>query len=229
MRIFIILLIISNLLYWGLNYFIPELVKPSTTSLDSKVNSTKILVLLSEVERSELISEAVGKNLDTKDDDLRQKVTCLKVTGDWNSDRFDIVKNSLQQLEKSFITEGKARRKKVNYWVVIPPLSSKKQAIEVKRNIQSAKIVDIFIIKSGARENALSLGLYSTVEGAERRARFVNDKKLGLPKAGIEELTLYVDRYWIKIAPFDDDLEAITGLIGSGVIDTEIEQCEIEQ
>lgn len=229
MRIFIILLIVSNLLFAGLNYFAPNKKKSLESSSLEPGNENKTLVLLSEIERSELIAEVVANDLKEQNAQLLQTVSCMKITGDWNLDRLVDVKQSLQQLDKPYIRDGKARRKKVNYWVVIPPLASKKEAIAIKRNLQSAKIVDVFIIKSGVRENALSLGLYSTVNGAERRARFVNNKKLGLPKASIEELTLYVDRYWIKIAPLDDDLEAITKAVGAGIIDTEIEQCEIEQ
>ncbi len=231
MRIFITLLIIANLLFWGVNYFVIEPKKATAISKEVRKKGDHSLVLLSELERGELIVDLVGRETEAQVDngDNKQLVECLKIVGDWDQNGLLSVKEKIESLGKNVVSQGKERRKKVNYWVLIPSFASKLDAITAKKALQSAKVVDTFIIKSGARANALSLGLYSKEEGARRRASYINGKKLGIAKAGIEELTLYVDRHWLKIAPMDEDFERITIAVGNGVIDTKLDQCEIDR
>ena len=152
----------------------------------------------------------------------------MKIVGDWDQEAGLIsIKEKIGAIDKYVVSEGKERRKKVNYWVVIPPFSSRVEAISARRALQRAKVVDTFIIQSGSRANALSMGLYSKEESAKRRVNYINGKKLATAKASIETLTLYVDQSWMKIAPIGEDLEVIKTAIGEGIIDTEIIQCEI--
>jgi len=187
------------------------------------------LVLLRELEKSELIADIVDRDSDKQNGDVKQLISCVKIVGDWELDRFAVIKKQMESLDKQVLFEGKERRKKVNYWVVIPPFKSKQEAITAKGQLRNAKIVDTFIIKSGVRENALSLGLYSNAEGAQRRAKYVNGQNLGVAEASIEALTLYVDRYWLKVASEGDELDSILSIIGKGIIDTKLEQCEIDR
>ncbi len=229
MRIFIILLFIANLLFLGLNYFVTEPKRGASVSKKMNEGDGQSLVLLRELEKSELIADIVEMDAEKQGVSDRQFVPCLKIVGDWEQDGFNIIKKKLVSIDKLVISEGKERRKKVNYWVVIPPFDSKQEAIIAKRQLYSAKIVDTFIIKSGIRKNALSLGLYSKADGAKRRAKYVNDKSLGIADASIEALTLYVDRYWLKVASDKEDLDSIRSIIGKGIIDTKLEQCEIDR
>ncbi|MCW8888208.1 MAG: SPOR domain-containing protein [Gammaproteobacteria bacterium] len=233
MRTLIYLLIFVNILYLGVNFFIlePNAVSSKSVAKDKNDNENYSLVLLKEIKKESggLISDAVKQVVAEEVLEQKQSVECLKITGDWDAEGFSAVKQSLSSKDISVIIEGKERRKKVNYWVLIPPFDTKQEAITAKRQLQSEKIVDTFIIKSGARSNALSLGLYSKEMGAERRASYVNSKKLGIARASIEELTLYVDRYWIKVATDAVELEGITAAIGDGILDIKIDQCEIER
>ena len=229
MRIFIILLFIANLLFLGLNYFVIEPKRIAPVSKKMSKGNGQSLVLLREVEKSELITDIVGRDTEKQSGDNKKFVSCLKIVGDWELDGFSVVKKKVESIDKLVISEGKERRKKVNYWVVIPPFKSKQEAITAKKQLHSSKIVDTFIIKSGVRENALSLGLYTKADGAKRRAKYVNDKSLGIADASIEALTLYVDRYWLKVASDKEDLDSIRSIIGKGIIDTKLEQCEIDR
>lgn len=229
MRLFIILLFIANLLFLGLNYFVIEPKRASPVPKKMSQGDGHSLVLLRELEKSELISDIVERDFAKQSQADKQFISCFKIFGDWDLDGFNTIKKKMESIDQSVLFEGKERRKKVNYWVVIPPFKSKQEAITAKRQLTRAKIVDTFIIKSGTRENALSLGLYSIEDGAKRRAKYVNDQNLGIAEASIEALTLYVDRYWLKVAPVKRDLDSILSIIGRGVIDTELDQCEIER
>jgi len=229
MRIFIILLIVANILYGLLNYFVIEPNRRINGAGGSQQHGGGSLVLLSEFEKEHLNELKELPAISSFPSSSKQLVACMKVVGDWDINTLDSVKQRLSDKDKLVISEGKERRKKVNYWVVIPPFASKQEAITAKHQLQNEKIMDTFIIKSGIRENALSLGLYSKHDGAIRRAEFVNSKRLGISIASIEELTLYVDRYWIKVATTDDETESINEIINEGILDTKVELCEIER
>lgn len=229
MRIFIILLFIANLLFWGVNYFVIEPQRAALGSKEVRKLDNHSLVLLQELEKNELIADIVDRDSEKRNGKDKHLISCIKIVGDWELDKFAVVKKQLEAVNKRVVFEGKERRKKVNYWVVIPPFKSKQEAITAKRQLRNAQIVDTFIIKSGVRENALSLGLYSNAEGAQRRAKYVNGQNLGVTEASIEALTLYVDRYWLKVASEGDELDSILSIIGKGIIDTKPEQCEIDR
>ena len=55
---------------------------------------------------------------------------------------------------------------KPNYWVHIPPMTSRKVAIKLLRELQS-KNIDSFLITEGELENGISLGIFSRLESAE--------------------------------------------------------------
>ena len=228
MRIFIVLLLVANLLFVGVIYFVIEPQRAPVTE-DLRREDNRSLTLLSELKRRELIADVVARDSKVQTQDVKPQVQCLKIVGDWDLNELALIKGKLESANKSVVSEGKERRKKVNYWVVIPPADSKQQAIIAKKSLQRAKIVDIFIIKSGVKENALSLGLYSKEEGAKRRAKFINEKNIGIARAAIEELTLYVDHHWIKVISDDGDLDSILPITEKGTIDAKEERCEIDR
>ncbi|NOR52383.1 MAG: hypothetical protein GQ470_07155 [Gammaproteobacteria bacterium] len=228
MRIFITLLILANVLFLGVSLYIVEPEKGVAIYTEERKKDTQSLVLLAELDRDELIADLIVKETQVGNKDEKQLIKCLKIVGDWDQAGLLSVKDKIDSLDKYVVSEGKERRKKVNYWVVIPPFSSRVDAVSARRALQRVKVVDTFIIQSGSRANALSMGLYSKEESAKRRVNYINAKKLAIAKASIETLTLYVDQKWIKIAPVGEDLEVIKATIGEGIIDTEIIQCEID-
>ncbi|WP_372956480.1 SPOR domain-containing protein [Marinobacter sp.] len=53
------------------------------------------------------------------------------------------------------------------HWVIIPPLPSRDEAVAMHRELVSAGI-EAYVVPSGERENAISLGLFRSLESAER-------------------------------------------------------------
>ncbi len=230
MRIFIILLVVANLTFFGVNTFILDRNRaPSTTSKVAASDGSS-LVLLQELKKSEPMSDIVEVATEKPaggEEGNDAPVLCIKIVGDWDLNGFNSVKKSMQSIDKLIILEGKERRKKLSYWVMIPSFGSKQAAVKAKQKLRSVKIIDTFIIKSGINKNAISLGLYSKAAGAKRRARYANAQNIGIAEANIEVLTLYVDRYWLKVASEKGELGQILSIIGKGIIDTELEQCKI--
>ncbi len=80
------------------------------------------------------------------------------------------------------------------FWVYLKPLASHKAALRKLRELQSQKI-DSFIVTRGDFKNAISLGLFSKMESAERH-------KATLAKKGLEAQIEVRDRtrreFWVQ-------------------------------
>lgn len=63
------------------------------------------------------------------------------------------------------------------FWVYLPPFTSREDAKIVAARLREQGIEDMFIVSDAENRNAISLGLYSTAERADRRAAFMG--KLG--------------------------------------------------
>lgn len=74
----------------------------------------------------------------------------------------------------------------VRYWVYVPPRESAEDAQKKVAEYQRLGVSDFFAVNDGGRwQNAISLGLYSTQEAADRRLAGLRDK--GVRSAIIRE------------------------------------------
>ncbi len=55
------------------------------------------------------------------------------------------------------------------WWVYLPPMKRRKQALEVARSLASKGVHDYYVISAGERENTISLGLFNDPNNARRR------------------------------------------------------------
>ncbi len=55
------------------------------------------------------------------------------------------------------------------WWVYLPPMKRREQALEAARTLASKGVRDYYVISAGARENTISLGLFHDPDNARRR------------------------------------------------------------
>jgi hypothetical protein len=91
----------------------------------------------------------------------------------------------------------------LRHWVIFPPLPSREAAIAKLAGLSAAGIQDAFVVKSGAWDNALSLGLYAREEAARRRVREVEDK--GVLGVRIEPQAKQGSGYYFVVRSEDAD------------------------
>lgn len=84
-----------------------------------------------------------------------------------------------------------ARRKA--YWVLLPPAESKEAAQRSVARLKQLKVDDYFMVVTGDKANAISLGVFSQFESAHRRIKEIQD--LGF-RPEFEKVELPKKEYW---------------------------------
>lgn len=85
-----------------------------------------------------------------------------------------------------------ARRKA--YWVLLPPAESREVAQKSVARLKELKVTDYFLVVTGEKINAVSLGVYSQFESAHRRIKEM--QALGF-KPDFEKVELPKREYWL--------------------------------
>ncbi len=85
-----------------------------------------------------------------------------------------------------------ARRKA--YWVLLPPAESREAAQKSIARLKQLKVTDYFLVATGEKTNAVSLGVYSQFESAHRRIKEMQE--LGF-KPDFEKVELPKREYWL--------------------------------
>jgi hypothetical protein len=88
--------------------------------------------------------------------------------------------------------------KRSNFWVMLPAYANRKKASEAAEILSAKRVRDFFIVRSGEHENAISLGVFSTRERAERRYRQIVELKARLRKPRIESIDIAVQAYQVS-------------------------------
>lgn len=96
------------------------------------------------------------------------------------------------------------------HWVIIPPLSTRDQALELYRELVRAGI-EAYVVPSGEHENAISLGLFRSKTSAEqilqqRQAENINATLVNFPRNRISYALVFRD-------PTGSDLSDIRRLV----------------
>lgn len=110
--------------------------------------------------------------------------------------------------------EGRLR---VGYWVYLPPQSSEEEAESVTETLRENGFTDFYIVRSGEKENAVSLGVFSDTARADRRAARIG--QMGL-KPRITDRYREATVFWLDVTgaprqlPPAEDLRQYAGSAG---------------
>jgi hypothetical protein len=83
------------------------------------------------------------------------------------------------------------------YWVYIPPLPTRTEALGVARELSARGIRDYYVVTAGDQENTVSLGLFRDPDNAERRRAEV--AALGFAPA-LRERSEEQNVWWVDMA-----------------------------
>ncbi len=110
----------------------------------------------------------------------------------------DVIGAVLERNGATVLLRGESEHELVNYWVMLPPRSASigKRTLA---QLQGARIRDFYLVRSGDFANAISLGVFSTREAAQRRLRQLAGLELASGRPKIQELPLTAKRYWLIV------------------------------
>lgn len=95
---------------------------------------------------------------------------------------------ALAKLELGDRVSRKSVERTGGYWVYIPPLKTKQEADKKINELKARTVADYFLVQDGAHwRNAISLGIFSTQEAADKRLKELRDK--GVKSAVMGERT----------------------------------------
>lgn len=98
---------------------------------------------------------------------VASKLVCLRWSG-FSTEQANTARNRIKALGLNASESGGAENSKV--WVYIPPLENLETARKRAKQVAEFGIEDYFVVNNGSKwQNAISLGLFSTREAAERR------------------------------------------------------------
>ena len=95
------------------------------------------------------------------------------------------------------VLDSKITKREMQYWVILPPKSSRREALQTLRELQARKI-DSYLIASGDLQDAISLGLFTREELAKGVQEKV--KEAGYP-AEIRTKERTESQFWVRIRP----------------------------
>lgn len=225
MRWFFYLLVLANAGYliWNVVSPVPDAVQPSVT-----VAGDRTIVMLTEApSRTELEirddTEGTANNQDVVQVDgssivedtpslvapvgqeelsAEQPITmteqCLRLSNITTVNEQNALADELGALGIEILDKGSEPATKSNHWVLLPPAKSRTEAKETLAKLKSKGIKDYYLVGDGENENAISLGVFSRPESAQRRVVQIRNTKLGL-KPVIEAVVLPTTRYWLML------------------------------
>ncbi len=86
-----------------------------------------------------------------------------------------------------------------SYWVYLPPRPSRAEAVALEKKLKAAGVTDLWRLRKGEMRNAISLGLYTRKDAAEKRLRSLQAKGFD---ARLKTTREQLPRYWIRFEPW---------------------------
>lgn len=133
---------------------------------------------------------------------------CFRVTNIGDKKVLQSLLKIVGQGKGEVVSQGESEIPKKKYWVMLPPYKSRTAANNALAQIKKTRVKDYFRIRSGDYVNAISLGVFSTMQAAKRRVSSVKKPLARIGRSRIEVVDYSVTRPWILFSAEADRDEA---------------------
>ncbi|VAW98549.1 hypothetical protein MNBD_GAMMA21-2219 [hydrothermal vent metagenome] len=183
----IYILILTNLGFGLLHYRSVILADNKTPADDDNLRLVLLKEFLEQEGQTVAVSDDVSSSIET--------VARCNTLGPFKSKKSaNKVRKRLVKLGLSAERRMSKDNKRKGYWVMIPPAESRKIAKQSVRELKKKEINDYFLVVTGEQRNAVSLGVFSRSELAQKRY----DEIIGLGfTAKIRQVDLPLREYWL--------------------------------
>lgn len=156
--------------------------KKNFTAVDP---NTKSLVLLSELSSNNQAKNTGRDSLKTQDQNQADDLINLRcfAAGPYDDEAavLTVAEGIKPQVLKSAIRRLTTTQE-AGYWVYIPALPSRQEALKKGRELAAAYVKDYYVVTSGNNENSISLGLYREPFNADNRVNQLKQKGFAVEK-----------------------------------------------
>ncbi|MHB0974938.1 MAG: hypothetical protein ACYC0P_11910 [Thiobacillus sp.] len=162
------------------------------------------------VDRLSLRSQsAAGQRQDSSAAATKAPALCIEWRG-LSRDEFAKVREQLKALAGERVMSFTEVPLDTRQWVIFPPLPSAESAAAKLDELVAAGLTDAFVVKDGTWRNAISLGLYTDADAAQRRVLEAESK--GVLGTRVEVLPRQGTDFYFVIR--SDDPEMLKSLSG---------------
>jgi len=217
MRVFVLFLFIINLLIGAWIYMQPVKTNLPSMSMPGDLES---LVLLSEanVQQEEDQSAVISEHVKTEENkDVAVKVVMMCFTLGPFKDEV-LLMQARERLSEQAVNMNVRKREESErhrYWVYLPAMSSRARAREKSKRLAQAKIKDYYIVHSGDKKNAISLGHFKEKKHADHRISRL--KRHGFDTK-MEVIFRQLDVFWLDYG-LEESMEEADELIAEYLVD----------
>ena len=179
MRYLFLFLVLLNLAYWGWQQTVapPEPLPPARVVAD-----VPPLLLLGERETGvvppaepEAVEIAGDETREVSDDTEPAQRRCFTVGPLRTAESADSLAAAIGAEGFDVSLREREEEEIAGYWVYLAPYESRKAALAVARELADKGIKDYYVVPNGDYTNAVSLGLFSEPQRADRRTRRIAD------------------------------------------------------
>jgi len=178
--LFIVLLLLNIGFFIWLERF-SATPKNTFTAVDS---GTKSLVLLTELGGNNPANDTTLDGLNVNNNQVDEAINLRCFAAGPYTDEATIL--TAAETIKPQVLKSNIRRltttQEAGYWVYIPALPSRQEALKKGRDLAAAFVKDYYVVTSGNNENSISLGLYREPFNADNRVNQLKQKGFAVEK-----------------------------------------------
>ena len=202
-RLIFILALLSNIgLYIYSRQNIPKQINFAATD-----PGIKKLVLLSEMDAENTFWEEKTDDSTGADEVFNQECYSVGVFNSRSEIRpiLDVLKTEVIKIRTRKIISTQ----EAGYWVFIPAMKSREEALRVGRQLSQNNIKDYYVVTGGENENTLSLGLYRDRQNADARLEELLSKGFNADKqVKVEQWP----EFWLDFAIASDQFKNLVDI-----------------
>lgn len=220
MRLFLMFLVVLNLLFAAWQYWQPAGPENKVSALPAGLEQ---LVLLSE--RQDVVADEEGLAGESSNvtavvaesEGEKQDRLCYTLGPFRGEEKVKQTKSAIAEYVDNLIIRKREQSEQHRFWVYVAPQKSREAAVNVSEQLAKKKIKDYYIIRSGEKNNGISLGHFKEKKHADRRVRKLS--KLGFD---VKMEVIYQNYlvYWLDYSTstkVEDGEDILQGLVEEGV------------
>lgn len=220
MRLFLMFLVVLNLLFAAWQYWQPAVPEVNGSVLPVGIER---LVLLSERQDVAVDEEGVAGELSDAmpvvvEPEVKKPARVCYTLGPFrDEEKVEQTKSAITEYVDDLTIRKREQSEQHRFWVYVAPQKSREMAVNVSKQLAKKKIKDYYIIRSGEKNNGISLGHFKEKKHADRRVKKLS--KLGFDvkmEVIYQNFLVYWLDYSAKAESGEGD-DVLHGLVEEGV------------